>query len=257
MIAPDHLDPMELITDAERALARNWRALLIFALLGALAMAGNRYLVNVLEAAVPDTVIPKPGWYLTTGFFIDLGLAGFIAALQAIMFAQLGADIDRPLWKCSGPREAVLRFTRIWLILNLLYFALNRVSEHFYNNDMTSASASIFVIGLFWTIFYIPVGICLMHNGGARKIELPDALMPMLHFLPQSLLAGVLGLLQLVLFGLIITSFPESAQKTPWVAALANLPLIYLECLAAAIMWILCVRYREYAAEHRDDDLDF
>lgn len=248
---------MELITDAERALARNWRALLIFALLGALAMAGNRYIVNLLEVAVPDSVTPKPGWYLTTRLFIDLGLAGFIAALQAIMFAQLGADIDRPLWKCSGPREAILRFTKIWLIINLTYFALGRVSELFYQNGMLSATASVAVISLFWTLFYIPVGICLMHNGGARKIELPDALMPMLHFLPQSLLVGGLGVLQSVLFDLFLTSLPEAARKEPWAAALGNLPLIYLECLAAAIMWIVCVRYRDYAAEHQDDDFDF
>jgi hypothetical protein len=63
-----------------------------------------------------------------------------------------------------------------------------------------------------------------------------------------------LGFLQLVLFEWLAFSVPESMRNLPWIIAAINIPLIYLECLAVAIMWISCAEYRIVAAEQTDDD---
>lgn len=249
---------MSLIADAERALLRNWRSVLLYIVLCALVVGLYRAAINHMDQIVPAAMQPKPPWYVAANLAADILLACVVSLFQACVYARLGSDIDKPLWKCRDDREAIVRFAKIWVMFNLLNFALMQLQNTMAGRDMLAASVLIGMLALVWNLFYVPVGVCLMHRGGLKDLDLGEALIPMLHFLPRTLLVAGLGFLQLVLFELLVLSVPVPMQKLPWVIASINVPLIYLECLGVAIMWITCAEYRSVAAErHDDDDFDF
>ena len=114
------------------------------------------------------------------------------------------------------------------------------------------------LVALLWNLLYVPVGVCLMHQGGLKNLKLGEALMPMFHFLPRTLLLIGLGFLQLFLFEIMVISLPEPLRSIPWIIGLFNVPLIYIECLCVSIMWATCSDFRAVAAEqHDEDDFDF
>jgi hypothetical protein len=245
---------MSLITEAERALIRNWRSILLYIGLCVLVIGVYRAGVNELEHLVPESVQPKPAWYASADLFADIALACVMALLQACAYARLGRDIDRPLWKCRDDREAITRFAVIWAILNLSYFALLQMQTTLDHQGQIGGASAVGLMALLWNLIYVPIGVCLMHQGGLKDLRLGDALLPLLHFLPRTMLVVGLGFLQLVLFEWLAFSVPEPMRNLPWIIAAINIPLIYLECLAVAIMWISCAEYRIVAAEQTDDD---
>lgn len=245
---------MSLIREAERSLVRNWRSILLYIIVCMIVIGIYRAATNELEHLVPESVQPKPTWYVTANLVADISLATLIALLQTCAYARLGRAIDHPLWKCRDDWEALRRFAEIWIILNLLYFALLQVQTSLETQGQSGLADSVGLLALLWNLVYVPLGVCVMHHGGLKGMKLSEALMPMLHFLPRTLLVVGLGFLQLVLYQVLVLSFPVPMQKLPWVIALVNFPLVYLECLGVAIMWISCAEYRAVAAEHQDDD---
>lgn len=255
---------MSLVTNAERALARNWRVTLLYILLCVAVVAFYRLASNAFDQHLtggglptPDQLAeikPKPAWYIGSHLIADILLAGLISLLQACAYARLGADIDRPLWKCRDDREAIARFAVIWIMLNLFYFTLMQLQSSMFDQGQVAMATLFSFFALAWNLIYVPIGVCLMHHGGLKDLRLSDALMPLLHFLPRTLFVAGLGFLQLVLFELLLSSVPESVRGLPWVIAPMNIPIIYLECLGVAIMWATCAEYRTVAAAHQDDD---
>lgn len=245
---------MSLITEAERSLVRNWRTILLYIVVSMVVIGVYRAAINEFEHMVPEAVKPKPDWFVTANLIADISLACLIGLLQACAYARLGRAIDNPLWKCRDDWEALRRFAEIWIILNLLYFALNQAQASLETQGQTGLADSVGLLAILWNLIYVPVGICVMHHGGLKGLKPSEALMPLLHFLPRTLLVVGLGILQVALFPVIVLSFPAAMQKLPWLIALVNFPLIYLECLGVAIMWITCAEYRAVAAEHQDDD---
>jgi hypothetical protein len=258
---------MSLISGAEQALVRNWRSVFFYIgvcvfIVSVYRMANNemdRLLTGVALPTVAqlEAIHPKGGWYIGGKLFADIAIACVVAVFQAIAYARLGRDIDKPLWKCRDDRDAVVRFAVIWVMFNLLNFALFQFQSTLSNRELESTSVIVGLVALLWNLLYIPAGVCLMHHGGLKDLNVGEALMPMLHFLPRTLLLMGLGFLQLVLFEMMVFSVPESMRALPWVIGAFNVPIIYLECLGVAIMWNTCSDYRTAAAEHQDDDFDF
>lgn len=255
---------MNLITNAERALVRNWRLILLYVFLCVAVVALYRVAGNAFDQALNGGTLPtpeqlaeinpKPTWYIASRLIADVVLAVLVSLLQACAYARLGADIDRPLWKCGDDREALSRFGLIWVILNLLYFTLMQLQSSFSDQEQLALAALFGLLALAWNLLYVPIGICLMHHGGLKDLRLGEALMPLLHFLPRTLLVAGLGFLQLVLFDLLLSSVPAPLRGMPWVLAPINIPIIYLECLGVAIIWQTCAEYRAVAASFEDDD---
>ncbi|MBL7647181.1 MAG: hypothetical protein JNK74_13420 [Candidatus Hydrogenedentes bacterium] len=255
---------MTLITNAERALVRNWRAIFLYILLCVAVVALYRFASNEFDRLLtggalltPDQLAeikPKPAWYIASHLVADIALACLISLLQACAYARLGADIDRPLWKCLSDREAIARYAVIWIMLNLFYFTLMQLQSSMFDQGQVAMATLLSFFALAWNLIYVPIGVCLMHHGGLKELRLAEALMPMLHFLPRTLLVAGLGFLQLILFELILSSVPEAMRGLPWIIAPVNIPIIYLECLGVAIMWSTCAEYRAVAAAHQDDD---
>ena len=255
---------MSLISGAEQALVRNWRS--VFFYIGACVlivsvyrMANNQMDRVLTGIALPtsaqlEAIHPKADWYIGGKLFADIAIACVVAVFQAIAYARLGRDIDKPLWKCRDDREAVVRFAVIWVMFNLLNFALFQFQSTLSNRELESTSVIVGLVALLWNLLYIPAGVCLMHHGGLKELNVGEALMPMLHFLPRTLLLMGLGFLQLVLFEMMVFSVPESMRALPWIIGAFNVPIIYLECLGVAIMWSTCSEYRTVAAEQQDDD---
>lgn len=259
---------MSLIIDAERALFRNWRTVLLYIALCAVIVGLYRVAINELNQILAggavltqqqlDDIKPKPSWYLSGNLAADIALACLISVLQACSYARLGSDIDKPLWKCKSDQEAIARYAVIWVMLNLLYFALLQIKDTLGIRGFESYSGVMDLFALIWNLLYVQIGVCLMHHGGLKDLKWSEALMPMFHFLPRTLLVAGLGFLQLVLFQSLVLGIPEAMREVPWVIALVNVPLIYLECLSVAIMWIACAEYRQIAAEQsNEDDFDF
>ena len=255
---------MSLITDAERALVRNWRSILVYILLCVAVVALYRFASNAMDqhlagGALPTPeqlaeIKPKPAWYIASHLIADIALACLISLLQACAYARLGADIDRPLWKCLNDREAIARYAVIWIMLNLFYFTLMQLQSSMFDQGQVAMATLFSFFALAWNLIYVPIGVCLMHHGGLKDLRLSDALMPLVHFLPRTLLVAGLGFLQLILFELLLSSVPAPMRGLPWVIAPINIPIIYLECLGVAIIWSTCAEYRTVAAEQQDDD---
>lgn len=259
---------MSLISGAEQALVRNWRSVLFYVVACVVIVAIYRVASNEMDRALAgialptaaqlEAIHPKPGWYIGGKLFADIAIACLVAAFQAAAYARLGRDIDKPLWKCQDDRDAIMRFSVIWVMFNLLNFALFQLQSTLSAQDLESASVIVGFVALLWNLLYVPTGVCLMHHGGLKNLNLGEALMPMLHFLPRTLLLMGLGFLQLVLFDLLVFSVSESMRGLPWVIGAFNVPIIYLECLGVAIMWMTCSEYRVIAAtQEDDDDFDF
>jgi len=255
---------MSLITNAESALVRNWRGILLYILLCVEVVALYRVASNEFDRLLTGGALPtpeqlaelkpKPAWYIASHLVADIALACLISVLQACANARLGADIDRPLWKCLDDREAVARYAVIWVMLNLFYFTLMQLQSSMFDQGQVAMASLFSLFALTWNLIYVPVGVCFMHHGGVKDLRLSEALMPLLHFLPRTLLVAGLGFLQLILFELLLSSVPEAMRGLPWVIAPINIPIIYLECLGLAIIWNTCAEYRAVAAAHQDDD---
>jgi hypothetical protein len=248
---------METIAEAEKALARNWRAAAFYMAGSVLVVMIYVYCDTALDALVPEDLRPKPVWYVAVTLLMDVALTGIIAGLQSVVFASMGAEIDRPLWKNSGHTDALRRFLPLWFIISLIYLAMVRMQGSLYDQGLESASATLLLPRILWSCAYIPIGVCIMHGGKLVWEEIPDRLAPIIHHAPQAAVAFGLGFLQFLVWDVIIATIPEAYHKSALVLGLANAPLILLECLAFVVMWHVCMAYRDTAPERGDDDFDF
>jgi len=247
---------MEAIAEAEKALVRNWRLVAMYMAATVLVVMLSVTLDGQLDKIVPEETSPKPAWYVLATLFIDIAFVGLVAAIQAVGFAALGAEIDRPLWKSEGHVDALRRFTGLWFIISLLYVAIVRMQGSFFDQGMESAAATLFLPRILWTCAYMPVGVCIMFGGKLVWEEIPDRLSPVFQLYPRAAVAFGLGFLQFLVWDIILASIPEAYHKSALVLGMANIPILLLECLAFAVMWYTCMEYRDTAHE-RDDDFDF
>lgn len=247
---------MEIIAEAEKALVRNWRLVAFYLACSVVLVMAYVSVDNVLSQVVPDEMVPKPVWYVVVTLLMDLAMAGIIAALQAVVFAAMGAEIDRPLWKSGGHRDALIRFAALWFIISLIYLAMVRLQGSLYDQGLESSSAMLLLPRILWSSAYIPIGVCIMHGGKLVWEEIPDRLAPIIHHFPRAAVAFGLGFLQFLVWDIIIASIPEAYHKSALVLGMANIPLLLLECLGFAVMWHACMANRDTPVD-RDDDFDF
>ncbi|MBI5095781.1 MAG: hypothetical protein HZB26_25535 [Candidatus Hydrogenedentes bacterium] len=180
-----------------------------------------------------------------------------VSLAQVVTFAKLGADIDRPLWRVSGVREAITRFFRIWLILNLLIMATVSLPELIADGPAGDGLKELILL-LYVTLVVVcvPMGACVMFRGPETLEEASRCFSPLLHELPRTLLLFLLGALTIVMelsyYGI------RESMPSKWTAVSLSLLLFavssFIECFVFAGTWLICMTHREHG---EDTDFDF
>ena len=250
---------VQLLTEAEQALMRNWRTVLVYLLVSIAVITVNNVVMLALNDALPESDAAKPLWYVLSSLGMDLALVTIISSLQAIAFATIGEEMDRPLWKYDGWQDGLKRFFTFWFILNLLFVTSSSLVASVPESMQMDVLA---VVGLFrygLIILGVPVGACIMHGGGLHWKELSGMLAPFVHLFQMTFVALALGFAQCIVIEVALMSASKELLTTPWFWSFVNIPLVLLECLAFATMWLVCIHYRkiEPELEKDDDDYDF
>ena len=170
--------------------------------------------------------------------------ASATAALQAIFFARLGTRIDRPLWRCTGPGDALKRFFMPWFILNLGMLALMQLTMRFNTSQAAMLFFMFFMVGF---IVMVPLGTCIMYHGRLHWPEVPIALQPIAKQFSPSMAVMAISFLEfmllLVFFEMVLKY--EILQTSSTLSALVNAPFALIECFVVAAMFRVCMIHRD------------
>lgn len=246
---------MRLVAEAWEDLKRNRGAvllylgvhfLLVFILQSAELAATKAVLFQrILEEAMSlgRAAAHLPSWYAPYHLSRQLVVAGAIGLLQAVVFARLGKEIDRPLWKCGSDREALRRFFVVWFLLNLLQVTLRQLIISARRADFQDAEALFsLVFSLTW-VLYLPIGVCIMYWGRLDWRHLGEALAPIVEQFRLTLLVFLLMLFQLV-FDTVSAEVMRGGHGVMGPCVLVVV-LTWIECLAFAAMWRICMVHRD------------
>ncbi len=233
---------MPLLTDAWKSLRRNRTPVGIYILCNTLLILILQ-LGNILLSKYVGNG-PAPPWAAVFDILFDLLCVGAGSALQAVIFAEIGKEIDRPLWKCAGPRDALRRFFMVWFILNLIVLMIAHLQMGAAKADNAELLAMLMFFMLLFFPFYVPLGACAMYWGRLEWSELPEALRPIVRMVPGVLVVLGLGLLQWILPQLMTELTPPGLLRAAFFVPL-DILLALLEVLAFAAMWRLCMQHRD------------
>jgi len=184
-----------------------------------------------------------------------------IAFAQTIVFSRLGRDIDRPLWKVRTDREAMKRFFMMWALFNLTANGLLRLANIDYGDgEVIAINSLLFYAGLAALIVCVPFGACIMFVGRVSSRTIAESLAPLGRQPGRTGAVFAVVLFQIVVFLLFMSVLVGSGEQRPSLLAGLAIPLasgavqVYLDCLAFAATWHLCMVDRETVDEI---DLDF
>lgn len=242
---------MILLQDAWKSLKLNQA--ILFSYMGIVVAFSIAY--SLVDRFVFDA-FPEgetPLWVPVYQLFMALVHAGFAAALQAICFARLGRDIDRPLWKCESDTEALRRFFEPWFLLNLVLVMLVHLAVRAQASGDESLWAGLQTIFMLFFVVTIPIGACIMYHGKLVWPELPEALRPMLYQMPHTLTVILVLLLEFVLISVNASVFQSLQSPTKYFyLPITDVPVAFLDCLAFAAMWRVCMIQRDAGTEDQD-----
>lgn len=245
---------LDLLAQSWNSLRKNPLPVLLYILITLLVSLAYRLSELPIEANFPKD--SPPAWIPLFILARDVLLTAFLSALQATVFAVLGKEIDRPLWKCAGWRDALRRFFITWFILNLLAIMIIRLQIRAHTAGVPDVVLSLEFFLLLVYLLGLPVGACVMYWGRLNWSELPEALTPIIRVMPLTLLVLLLGGFQW-LFHL---TLPDIQSDNKIVQALLltalDFPLPFLDCLAFAAMWRICMLYRDAAFDSSNDSFD-
>lgn len=244
---------MHLLKDATDAIQRNLG--LLAAYTGVTLVAGG--LLMAWRIALDFEWVPlETPWRQAATLAIGMVVIVPYAAAQAVLLSRFGQDIDRPLWKVSGNRDALTRFFGLWYTLSLIPL-VTRVGADYVGAVWAEAAMGVlltlllayFLLG----IFLVPVGAAIMFFGRAEWRLVPEALAPLGRQFPGTLILLMPGIVQFILFECI--QDPERNLPLALVSAAAVYVIVsYLDCFAFAATWVLCIVDRETPEEQ---DFDF
>lgn len=247
---------MQYLREAALDVQRNLSAFILYAAI----FSGAHILLTLVRApfepAVDETV---PNTLLILDIVLLLVLVHAIAFAQTIAFSRLGREIDRPLWKIRTDGEALKRFFMMWALINLTANGLLELSERdFGGGDAVAINILLLFAGLGAIVVSVPVGACIMFTGRVSSRAIGESLAPIFR---QPARAGVVFLIMmaqmLTVFLFLSLLVREDGQLPSMVARLgiglvSGIVQVYLDCLAVAATWHLCMVDRETV-----DDIDF
>ena len=222
-----------------------------------------RYVAACLLAMLPYrlTMYSLNAWeraetYPVLSSTIRLGMAIYLAvaasAVMAVFFAELGVRVDRPIWKCAGPREALRRFFIPWLIINLATITLVDIQARLLVAEKRDAGAAIEMLILIVHLGAVPIGACIMHWGALVWSDIGSALKPMARRMPLALLPCAIAFLQYALMNLRALFLIEYDVTTFMTLLITDIPLLLMDLVIFIMTWRLCMHYRNMPDEEVD-----
>jgi hypothetical protein len=185
----------------------------------------------------------------------NLVMAAALAALQTVVFARLGREIDRPLWRSPNAADAMRRFFQLWLILNLIAVAIGQLLQLAGRQEAEAAIVLLVFFYMLVLLFTVPVGACIMFSGAFEWREIGSSLAPLVHQAPRTLILLLLNLFQVaLLFELVkLRAIRADEPAVFWtVFMLAPVAMAYIDCVVFAGTWHICIEHR-----NADQDVDF
>ena len=235
-----------MIRDGLDALQRNWRSLLLY-----LGIVLPLHIANIAANhffAAPDAGV-DPFIVDLYQFVSDIVVAIGYAVAQTLVFARMGAEIDRPHWKYDGTVDSFRRFFTMWFILDLGSISLGNLMLRFGaeaggGTQITATVTWIMIAGL-----VVPFGACVMFFGRVGKQELNESV--------NTLVAQFGSLIGVLFLSWAVSFF---IHGTLMGAPLWSYPLLtivdgYTDCLVFSCIWLICIYHRD--EEPDDQDFDF
>ena len=191
------------------AVQRNLAALFmyvgIFAALGLVA-----YGLDYLVVGTPARDQKLPLAVQVYGLVKQFALVILQAIIQAVIFARMGKEIDKPLWRNDNDWTALRRFFNIWFTLGLIEMAVFQFVAAASTAE-SGAAALFLLLFLFISLIKIPVGACIMFAGAREWRRVGKDLAPLGALLPKTLL---LVLISFFVFMLVL--YAQLRQQEPF-----------------------------------------
>jgi hypothetical protein len=244
-------DPLAIFPEAFRAVVRNSRALALYI---GMALVVSTLRIVVTQALTGGKPPEDPGLTLRLfDFGGDLVIAVTWAFAQSVAFSWFGQDIDRPLWRTKGIKDALVRFFPLWLMLDLLIIVFVSLTNKFMSADPNSTVGQLMLL-VFMTMQVIatPIGAAIMFHGELKWSELGQSLAPLgRQAFATVLLVVFSGCVVVIVFFLLLPAIRDYLL----LRALIEIPSGFADCVIFAATWYICIMDRE--AEDADDDFDF
>jgi len=228
-----------ILSQALQAVQENVRALIIYWAItvsaSTVGLVANAFIEGAADVPAPSAPL------LACRLGRDVFLVVCYAFAQSIAFARFGKDIDRPLWKIAGDKEAVKRFFKLWLVLNAMVVACYELFvSALVLLDSERLAAVLFPLFALAGIVYVPVGACIMFYGRFERQGLGEGFAPLMNQWPKALvLLCANGLL--FFFSLYLIA---GAQDRLWLQPIVDVIFGYFDCLIFAATWLICMADR-------------
>ncbi len=235
---------VDILVQATHAVQRNLPALATYLGITVVAsLAGHAVNRAILHGDENPTITAGLMFY---EFAINAVLMLVTAFAQAIVFARMGREIDKPLWKVGGDREALRLYFPTWLALNaivVILYELGYVVPAYFEMEALGVFPQLLLLGA--AAFYIPVGASLMFHRKVEWAKIGESLGPLQRQLPKTLLiACFAGGLFLLNHLLAIQTLSE-----PVVQLLVDIIFGYFDCVIFAAAWLVCIIDRQNPEE--------
>lgn len=240
---------VQFLREAFRALENNLRPVLLYCavalLLGAIHIAVVYYVFNPMEQAGNTDWLPL----YTIGLLIALSAVGALA--DSVFLAQIGREVDKPMWRVSNDADAVRLFYGLWLFLRLINLAYSQFVQLVATDTSEAFTQVMFILSyLVLATVIVAFGAAVMFYGRVRTEEISQAFATLSHH------PGPIALIILVgtVFGYVILDL--MARLPVFAVPLVSILDGFVTCLIFAFTWLVCVYHRDHF-EHDEDDFDF
>ncbi len=208
---------------------------------------------NTVEIGTATSPGPPPVAYILVNIVSEVIFAIAIATIYAFVLAMLGRSIDRPLWKCDVPAEAIRRFFTPWFIMILATLALRDFQGNAEGIDTKLAiEMFLFCVGP----FIIPVGACVMHHGALNWEEIGAILAPIGRQFRMVLAILFVAVFQYILQESVLGYLPRGAEALytrAFAVAGWNGVNWVIDALMFCMMWRVCILDRDSGPHEREE----
>jgi hypothetical protein len=247
---------LQYLREAALDVQRNISAFILYAAI----FSGAHILLTLVSApfepAVDETV---PSTFLILDIVLFLVFVHVIALAQTIAFSRLGREIDRPLWKIRTDGEALTRFFMMWALINLTANGLLKLADSdFGGGDAAAINILLLFAGTGAIVVSIPVGACIMFTGRVSSRAIGESLAPIIRQPARTGIVFLIMIAQVLTVFLFLSLLVREDGQLPsmfvrlGIGLASGIVQVYLECLAVAATWHLCMVDRETV-----DDIDF
>jgi len=238
---------VSVLGEGFRAVQRNLPALGIY-LVFSVGISSSTLLGDHLVGLPLEEGAQVPPLLQLYGLGSDVLLALGMALGQVMAFSRIGMEIDRPLWKCSGDREALRRFFVLWLMLNLAQIASYRLLDwiHLASNGTQSLPMFLLVV-MPVAILSTPMGACVMFFGRFQWSTLGKSLVPLVNEFPKTMVLVCFAGLMFFFAQFMILNVPQR-----WLWPVLDVVFGYFECVIFSAAWLICMINREAVGEGED-----